>query len=111
MCEIAAVSKFKFIPLYTRKIGMNEDRLNELRQRLNETHKWPSMYMFKFILPNDEQKIGQLKRIFSEDVQFNSRLSSNGKYTSITVREIMLNSDAVFDRYLKAASIEGILSL
>jgi uncharacterized protein len=90
---------------------MNEDRLNELRQRLNEHHKWPGLYMFKFILPNDEEKIGQLKRIFSENVQFNSRLSANAKYTSITVREIMLSADAVFDRYLKAAEIEGILSL
>jgi uncharacterized protein len=90
---------------------MNEDRLNELRQRLNDHHKWPGMYMFKFILPSDEQKIAQLKRIFSEDVQFNARLSSNGKYTSITVREIMLNADAVFDRYLRASQIEGILSL
>jgi uncharacterized protein len=90
---------------------MNEDRLNELRQRLDENHKWPGLYMFKFILPNDDQKVAQLKRIFNEDVQFNTRLSSNGKYASITVREIMLSADAVFDRYLKAATIEGILSL
>jgi hypothetical protein len=43
---------------------MDEEHINRLRERLNEIHRWPSIYMFKFILPTDEERITQLKVIF-----------------------------------------------
>ncbi len=90
---------------------MDKKKLEALRTQLNEFHKWPSMYMFKFILPNNEQSIKSLKAIFGETSSFSSRLSKNGKYTSVTVKEIMLSADKVFERYTEAAKIEGIISL
>ncbi|MDZ4822972.1 MAG: DUF493 domain-containing protein [Flavobacteriales bacterium] len=90
---------------------MNEDRLHSLRQRLNEIHRWPSIYMFKFILPTDENKIAHLKQIFGESVEIRERLSTNGNYTSFTIREMMLDADSIFARYNDAAKIEGIISL
>ncbi len=90
---------------------MNEDQLEQLRQRLNEIHRWPSIYMFKFILPSDKERISKLKLIFGESAEFKEKLSAHGKYTSITVLEMMLDADSIFARYTKASSIEGILSL
>ncbi|MFN0030822.1 MAG: DUF493 family protein [Flavobacteriales bacterium] len=90
---------------------MNEDQLNRLRQRLNEEHRWPSIYMFKFILPTDKERIAQLKLIFGESAEFKEKQSAKGNYTSVTVREMMLDADSIFDRYTKASKIEGILSL
>ena len=91
--------------------AMDEDQLNRLRQRLNEIHRWPSIYMFKFILPNDEERVTRLKVIFGESAEFKSRLSANGNYISVTVREMMLEADQIFERYTLAAKIEGIISL
>lgn len=90
---------------------MDQDQINRLREKLNEIHRWPSIYMFKFILASDEKKIASLKIIFGESAEFKERLSANGKYTSITVREMMLDADGIFERYLNAAKIEGIISL
>lgn len=90
---------------------MDEEQIDRLRIRLNEIHRWPSVFMFKFILPSDEVKITQLKLIFGESAEFKERLSSHGKYTSVTVLEMILDADAIFDRYKQAAVIEGIISL
>lgn len=90
---------------------MDEKKLEQLRARLDEMHTWPAMFMFKFILPNEEEKITQLKLIFGESAEFAAKTSRKGNYTSITVKQIMLNADAIFERYLAAAKIEGIISL
>ena len=90
---------------------MEDENLERLRQRLNEIHRWPSIFMFKFILPSDEAKITQLKLIFGESAEFKERLSAHGKYTSVTVREMMLDADSIFERYKEAAIIDGIISL
>lgn len=67
--------------------------------------------MYKFILPTDEDKITKLKLIFNESVEFRQRTSAKGNYTSVTVLEMMLDADSIFDRYKKASEIEGIISL
>ena len=86
-------------------------RLDALRKQLDAEHQWPSMYMFKFVLPNDDTKIKQLHEIFGESAEFRSRLSKKGNYTSFTIRSVMLNADQIFDLYSKASRIEGIISL
>lgn len=90
---------------------MDDSHLDKLRERLNEIHRWPSVYMFKFILPSDPERITRLKLIFGESAQFRERYSANGRYTSLTVREMMLDADTIFERYKAAGAIEGIISL
>jgi putative lipoic acid-binding regulatory protein len=105
--------EFSFLKLFlpTDLLHMDEEQLNRMRDRLNEIHRWPSVFMFKFILPTDETKITELKLIFGESAEFKERLSAKGNYTSITVREMMLDADSIFDRYTKASAIKGIISL
>lgn len=67
--------------------------------------------MYKFILPSDPERIQKLKLIFGESAEFRERLSSNGKYTSVTVREMMMDADSIFSRYMLASEIDGIISL
>jgi putative lipoic acid-binding regulatory protein len=90
---------------------MEEEQIQRLRDRLNEIHVWPSIYMFKFVLPSDQERIQRLKLIFGEKAEVKQRLSSNGKYTSLTIREMMMDADAIFVRYMMAAEIEGVISL
>jgi putative lipoic acid-binding regulatory protein len=90
---------------------MEEEHIERLRARLNEIHIWPSVFMFKFILPTDEARLTQLKLIFGESAEIRERLSSKGNYTSVTVREMMLSADDIFDRYTRAKDIKDIISL
>jgi putative lipoic acid-binding regulatory protein len=90
---------------------MEEEHIERLRARLNEIHIWPSVFMFKFILPTDEARLIQLKLIFGESAEIRERLSSKGNYTSVTVREMMLSADDIFDRYRRAKDIKDIISL
>jgi len=77
---------------------MEDEHIQRLRERLNEIHIWPSIFMFKFILPSDSERIAKLKLIFGESAEIKERLSSNGKYTSLTIREMMMDADSIFVR-------------
>ncbi|MFM7770783.1 MAG: DUF493 family protein [Bacteroidota bacterium] len=90
---------------------MDENRLNALRDELNRTNKWPSEFMFKFIVPSHEEKVTQIKLLFGESAHYAMKWSANGKFTSITVRAMMMNADEIFERYTEASKIEGIISL
>lgn len=78
---------------------------------LNEQSEWPMVYLFKFIIPNDNQKLAQAQALFGEAAQVSLNQSRTGKYISVSARELMLNPDKVIERYREAAKIEGIISL
>jgi uncharacterized protein len=91
---------------------MEENKRNKLIETLDATHSWPSVYMFKFIIPSDISKIARLEAIFNtETAEIRSRESANGKYTSVTIKELMLNAEGVLDYYAKASKIEGVMAL
>lgn len=82
----------------------------ELRSKL-EKDSWPSVYMFKFILPSDNHKIALVESHFDDGAEINHQSSSNGKYISITIRQVMLTAESVIDIYKKIAELKGIISL
>lgn len=81
-----------------------------LRQKL-EQEEWPSTYMFKFILPNENEIISRLLTIFGTTNKQQMHNSKTGKYVSITIEELMLSAADVIDKYEKAAQIKGVISL
>lgn len=81
-----------------------------LRKQLDQLN-WPSLYMFKFIVPSDNQRIAQVESLFGDDADVKLQPSSNGKYTSITAREVMLSADDVLLVYQQASGINGIIAL
>ncbi|MBI1316514.1 DUF493 family protein [bacterium] len=82
-----------------------------LREKL-KTMAWPSVYMFKFIVPADNQKVAQVENLFNtHEAQIELRTSSKGNYISITARELMLSAESVIERYQQAGSIDGLISL
>lgn len=89
----------------------NEEAKNRLRERLNEVHQWPSVYMFKFVLEPDDAKLEALLALFPKESEVLRRYSVGGKYVSITVKEVMMNADEVVARHDKASSIPGVIVL
>jgi len=89
----------------------NEQSLERLRILLEKNFSWPSVYMFKLIIPADNRIFAMVKNLFPEEARFFTRNSKSGKYIIITVKELMLNPEEVIARYREALEIEGIIML
>jgi len=73
--------------------------------------EWPSTYLFKFILPNNNELISKLLNIFGTDNKQSIHPSRNGNYVSISIEELMLSANDVIDKYEKASVLKGVMSL
>lgn len=87
------------------------ETFNGLHEQLSKEKEWPMLYFFKFIVPNDHQKLARVEALFGAEAQISINESRNGKYLSISAKEIMLSADEIIERYKKAQKIEGIISL
>jgi len=80
----------------------------EFKERLDAAHKWPCIFMFKFIMRPEQ--LADLKEIFPEE-GWRSRPSSGGKYVAVTMERWVTSSEEVLAIYQKAALIEGVMLL
>ena len=87
-----------------------DDQFNKLREHLTKDFNWPMVYMFKFIVPADNQKIALIQAKFSNEAIITQNQSSNGKYISITVKEVMIDPDSVIEKYKEMEGIEGLMA-
>lgn len=90
---------------------MNSDKYQSLLEQLNKDLNWPSVYMFKFIIPADNHKIALVQSKFSDEAVLTQKESSKGNYISITVKEVMLNPTSVIEKYQEMEGIEGLMIL
>ena len=90
---------------------MNEDFYKNLQKKLVEQFDWPHLYLFKFIIPADNNKFALVEALFGAEAIVTTRQSKNNKYISITAKEIMMTPEEIILIYKKAALIEGIISL
>jgi hypothetical protein len=85
---------------------------NRLREQLEESTDWPSNYLFKFILPSDEEKKATLRSIFANHpVQITERNSSKNNYVSISIEGVFGSPDLIISKYKAVGQIEGIIQL
>lgn len=82
-----------------------------LRQKLEEQTNWPQVYLFKFIIPNNNQKLAQVEALFGPEAQVSLNQSRTGKFISVSAKELMISPDEVILRYEKSTEIEGLISL
>ncbi|MBT8263329.1 MAG: DUF493 family protein [Bacteroidia bacterium] len=83
-----------------------------LKQQLLDDTSWPTPYMFKFIVSASLEKIAEIEAVFNHtDAIINTRDSSKGNYTSVSIRVTMESPDAVIDKYLEVSKVEGVISL
>jgi hypothetical protein len=91
---------------------MNQgDAYDNLRKELNNDPNWPRVYMFKFIVPADNHKIALVESKFSDESIITQKPSVNGKYISITIKEVMLNADSIIAKYQEMEGINGLMAL
>lgn len=90
---------------------MDEERLDKIKSSLDDVYDWPSLYMFKFIVPTISGKYESLMELFPKEVDSYTKMSKEGKYTSITIKEVLMSSDDVLNRYKAVQKIGGIIAL
>ncbi|MBX2965306.1 MAG: DUF493 domain-containing protein [Cyclobacteriaceae bacterium] len=85
-----------------------DNSVESFREKLNQHYSWPSLYMFKFIVPKGKEQ--DVKNLFPTH-EVTEKASSQGNYTSITAQIMAPSSDTVIEIYQKAAAIEGLIAL
>jgi len=88
-----------------------DEQFRKLRATLLEEEKWPLLYFFKFIVPNDSMKIEKVKQLFPEPERLSFRTSRDIRYIAISSKEVMSDVDAIIRVYEKASEIEGVIAL
>ncbi len=88
-----------------------EEQFDKLRETLNKATTWPTIYMFKFIIPADNKRIALVESKFSETAIISQHESAHGKYISITVKDVMINADSIIAKYKEMKGIDGLISL
>jgi hypothetical protein len=90
---------------------MDDKQFDKLREQLNSHDNWPTIYMFKFIVPADNRKIALVESKFSDEAIITQNQSSSGKYVSITIKEVMLDPESIISKYKEMYGIEGLMAL
>ncbi|MEZ4740161.1 MAG: DUF493 family protein [Flavobacteriales bacterium] len=90
---------------------LSTEAKDKLRQSLDKVHAWPAVYMYKFILEPDQDRLDALLALFPKESEVLRKYSAGGKYVSLTVKEVMMNADDVVERYDKASEIPGVITL
>ena len=85
---------------------------SNLKQKLNDQTAWPSLYLFKFIIKSNEDKVEALTKVFEKEKNdISLKPSSAGKYLGFSVKTMMLSADAVIAKYKEVGKIEGVIAL
>ena len=88
---------------------MKEDksRIN-FKEKLDDQYSWPSLYMFKFIVPKGKED--EVIVLFPSN-EVSTKESKNGNYISVTAKVMMSSSEDIVRIYEEAYKIEGVISL
>ncbi len=90
----------------------SEEFYARLKEQLLENTSWPSNYLYKFIVPTDEQRIKQINDIFNNTgAVIESKKSKKGTYTSISITVNLNSPDEVIAKYKEVSKVEGVISL
>ncbi len=83
----------------------------KLLEKLKENNKWPLLYMFKFIVPNSEGKVDQVKALMPKNGNISFKHTKNLKYVSVTCTAKMKTAEEIVEITAKANKIEGLIAL
>ena len=87
---------------------MKDKKIEGFKEKLEKSHSWPSMYMFKFIVPAGKEE--EVRKLFPKHEMI-EKPSRNGKYISLTTEIMAGSTDQIINIYLKADRIEGLIAL
>lgn len=90
---------------------MSFDKYHKLRETLLKNKKWPLLYMFKYIVPNEEDKVKTVVELLPNHGRVTYKHTKNLKYVSVTCVVSMKSADAIINVDSKVSGINGVMSL
>ncbi len=87
-----------------------DDLYAKLREQL-ALQEWPDVYLFKFIVENTAENLAKTSALFTDEADVAFHESKNGKYVSVSAKELMIDVDSIILKYEDAAKIKGIIAL
>lgn len=82
--------------------------ISSFKEKLDAETAFPSLYMFKFIVPSGKED--EIATLLPNN-EMTLKSSSKGNYVSATIQAMMPSSEAIIEIYRKASNIEGVISL
>ncbi len=92
----------------------SEEFYIKLKSQLEELTVFPTLYLYKFIVPTEENdnKVQTVSEQFDNlGATIKTKKSKNGKYTSLSIEVKMNSADDIIEKYKEVTKIEGIISL
>ncbi len=84
------------------------DSFMPFKERLDDEHNWPTIYMFKFVVP--VAKADEVRQLFIKE-NLQSKNSKAGNYVAFTLKKLIKSSDEVIVTYLKANKVKGLIAM
>lgn len=101
--------------LLFKTINLNkktDEFYKNLKIQLEETSSWPSVYLYKFIVPANQGKEEKIQDIFNNTgAKITTKNSSKGTYTSLSITVNMKTANHVIEKYIEVSKVEGVISL
>ncbi|MCF8321589.1 MAG: DUF493 family protein [Flavobacterium sp.] len=89
-----------------------QDFYERLKVELDNSSTWPSVYLFKFIVPSENDNVFQVEEAFNRmGAVIKTTKSKTGKFTSISIDVTMNNAQEIINKYMEVSNIKGIISL
>lgn len=83
-----------------------------LKVELDMSNTWPAEYLFKFIVPTENDNVKRVEDAFDcMGAILKTTKSKTGKFTSISVDVTMKDAQEIIDKYIEVSTIKGIISL
>ena len=96
----------------TEKEKETREFYERLKKELDLSSTWPSIYLFKFIVPSENENILRVEEAFDcMGAVIKTTKSKTGKFTSVSVDVMMKDSQEIIDKYIEVSTIKGIISL
>jgi putative lipoic acid-binding regulatory protein len=93
-------------------MNQKEEFYQKLKETLLESTTFPTTYLFKFILPNNNLEEEKLLKLFDlQGAVISTKDSKTNKYKSFTINIVMYSVEDVILKYKEASTIKGIISL
>lgn len=90
---------------------MDNQNLDRLKSLLTEGQQWPQQYMFKFIVPNSENRVDRVVELLPRNGRTTFNHTKNLKHVSVTCVAMMESADLIVEITQKVMEVPGVITL
>ena len=84
----------------------------DLKEKLEDNTKFPTDYLYKFIVPTTKNQVKEIEGFFKDKkAKISKRASKTGKFVSVSILLKVNNADEVIANYNLVEGVEGLISL